>query len=270
VYHQTRLYDLSFVSQKGRRTTKPQIVFTFERKHLGDCLIHIERLVRATDEVKYCGRSVSFRTPVPDLFGNTEFGYERCGLVTTSEEEISFCIELSETNLHNATLTINILTHALLVYETGNARKSNRLQQVDLETSCTHGMHGHSVGGYISGEMREWLRKRWHKGDSNNWMKWVSVPKDVITAMRQAWTAVSPKDQHKWVSHCSGSIAEDGRFILNCMGNACDLAIYPDNLRIDEYHSVRFSCHNLDSARQQLTLLAGLAKLCELARTDIS
>ncbi len=268
MYHHARLYDLSFVSPSRRSSGKPQLVFTFARKYLSECIDRLAKLEDQVDVKAYCGRDTRFSLPVPDLFGNTEFGYGGCGLMTDSGDEVSLLLELSEAHLHNTTLTIGLLTHTLLGDFADEAKNSNRMQQVDLETSCTHGLHGHSVGGYISGQVREWLRKQWHKGPNDNWMHWAPMPKEVITAMRQTWSSLASKDLRRWASNCGGSITEDGRFILNCFGNACDLAIYPDNMAADEYDSVRFSCHNLDGARQQLTLLAGLAKLCELARAE--
>lgn len=67
---------------------------------------------------------------------------------------------------------------------------------------------------------------------------------------------------------CRATIAPDGRFNLKCPGNACEVSIYPDRLYGDNMgtRSVQFSCHNLDGAVQQITLLVGIAKLCELAR----
>lgn len=270
MYHQARLYDLSFISSKKRSSTKSQLVFTFERKYLSECISRLETITGRSDTEKYCGQETHFRMPVPDLFGNIEFGYGGCGLVAELENEVSFCVELCEAHLHNATMTIHVLTQTFLGQFEGEPEHSNRSQQVDLETGCAHMPHGHSVGGYVSGEVREWLRRQWHKGPTDNWAHWAPMPQEVLAAMRQTWIAVSPKDLKRWAKDCGGSITEDGRFILNCFGNACDLAIYPDNACIDEYSSVRFSCHNLDAARQQLTLLAGLAKLCELARTDSS
>lgn len=270
MYHQTHLYSLSFVSPKKRPPTKPQLVFTFQYKHLNECTLRLEQLVSWSDTEKYCGREMSFCLPVPDLFGNIGFGYGGCGFMTASEDEVSLRIELCEAHLHNATMTIHLLAQAFLGDFAGEPKSSNRMQQVDLETGCAHMPHGHSVGGYISGDVREWLRKQWHKGPSNHWMHWAPMPEEVISAMRQTWSAVASKDLKRWTKECNGGITEDGRFILNCFGNACDLAIYPDNACVDEYDSVRFSCHNLDGARQQLTLLAGLAKLCELARADVS
>jgi len=85
--------------------------------------------------------------------------------------------------------------------------------------------------------------------------------------MRQAWVAVVPQDLREWASKCGAWITVDGRFMFECLGDACDVAIYPDSLEGEE-GSVEFGCHNLDQARQQVTLLAGLAKLCALARND--
>lgn len=270
MYHQTRLYDLSFVSPARRSSGKPQLVFTFDRKYLKECTERLAKLTRHVYVEAYCGRDTYFHLPVPDLFGNIEFGYGGCGFMTEDGDDVSLHVELSEAHLHNAALTIGLLTHTLLGDFADEAKNSNRTQQVDLETSCAHGLHGHSVGGYISGQVREWLRKQWHKGQNDNWMHWAPIPKEVISAMRQTWTSLASKDLRRWANDCNGSITEDGRFILNCFGNACDLAIYPDNLCLDETDSVRFGCHNLDTARQQLTLLAGLAKLCELARAESS
>ena len=270
MYHDARLYDLSFAPSTRRPHTNPQLVFTLDRKHLSKCMHRLERLVESSDVEKYCGKVVDFCLPVPDLFGNIAFGYGGCGIMKEQGEEVSFCIELCEKHLHNATATIHLLTQTLLSDFGPDPVSSNRAQQVDLETCCAHVPHGHSVGGYISGHLREWLRKQWHNTPAKGWMGFAPMPERVVAAMRQTWSAVAPKEQKRWASDCSGSITEDGRFILNCFGNACDLAIYPDNVWGDRHDSVRFGCHNLDGARQQLTLLAGLAKLCELARAEDS
>jgi hypothetical protein len=264
MYHQARLYDLSFAS---REREAPQIIFTIQKQYLAAIMSRIDAIVRHTDAEKYCDRPVHFDAAVPDLFGNRLFGYGGCGALVLSDEETSFRISLCEEHLHNAVLTIHILTHALLGDVESSA--SNRRQQVDLETHCAHAPHGHSVGGYVSGDVREWLRKEWHKGPHDNWMQWAPMPREVIAAMERTWCAVASAKLRRWAKECSGSITEDGRFILNCFGDACDIAIYPDNLSYEDADgSVRFSCHNLDGARQQLTLLAGLAKICELARSE--
>ncbi|MBU6431662.1 MAG: hypothetical protein KGJ58_01880 [Patescibacteria group bacterium] len=59
---------------------------------------------------------------------------------------------------------------------------------------------------------------------------------------------------------------QGGRLIMDCPGDAC--GIHPevwDELAPDRGY--KFSCHNVDNAIQQLTLLAGLAALHDMART---
>lgn len=267
MYHKARLYDLSFAPPAKEPKTNPYLVFTFEKRLLPECVRRLQILDRGVRAEAYCEHAVDFSLPTLDLFGNAEFGYGRCGYMVEQGEEVSLYIELSNAHISHAALTVNLLAQ-IFVGDFGiDATGSNRIQQVDLETCCIHAAHGHSVGGNISGQVRDWLKKEWHKGAPDKLYGWVHMHDQVVAAMRHTWSAVASKDQKRWASDCNGCITEDGRFILNCFGNACDLAIYPD-LCIDEYTSVRFSCHNLDSAKQQLTLLAGLAKLCELARAE--
>jgi hypothetical protein len=89
----------------------------------------------------------------------------------------------------------------------------------------------------------------------------------VVTAMRHAWRATARESWQEYVDECKGRIFQRGAFILDCFGNACDVGVYPSEFRTDET-SHTISCHNLDTAEQQLTFLAGLAKLCELTRED--
>lgn len=269
MYHKNRVYDLSFTPSKKGGADKPYLVFTLEKKHFQQCRVCLERLAGWTGSEKYLGKERQFHVPASDLFGNTRFGYGDCGFVTENAEKVSFHIELSEQTLQDATLTIHLLTQALLVdYPSAS---SNRYQDVDIETCCSLSEHGHSVGGYMSGQVREWIRRQWDASPHDGFMGWAAAHPRIISAMRQTWVAVTPHKMHRWAGECSGYITEDGRFILNCFGNACDIAIYPDNIHAGlEYESARFSCHNLDTAAQQVTLLAGLAVLCELSRADDS
>jgi hypothetical protein len=61
-------------------------------------------------------------------------------------------------------------------------------------------------------------------------------------------------------------VHEDGGLHLNCPGNACGLD--PSHSRVGE-HGYEFGPHNVDSAVQQLTLLAGLAAIHDLARQEM-
>lgn len=268
MYNKTHLYDLSFVSPKEGT---PQFVFTLEEKYLDELNRRLRRLVEHTNVKVYLEKDVPFAFPASDLFGNFEFfGFDKCGSVSVEEGQIRLHINLARGAkgylLRCATLTTHLLTQVLSAPFEEKIMQLNRLQELDLLTLCEHDMHGHSISGYVSGDVVLWLRvqgKLVPKGED-----YASVHEEIIAAMREAWVAVSLAGERKWAEHCRGMITAEGRFMLTCFGNACDVAIYPDTLAESSPHSVRFSCHNLDTATQQVTLLAGLAKLCELARRE--
>lgn len=267
MFNRVHIFGFSFVAPNRKRQTKPQLVFTLNKKYWPELMSRLQRLSARWEVGKYLDTSVVFTLPEPDLFGNTEFGYRKCGFLTTKEDEVSLRVELSQEKLFCITATIHLLTDALRVPYEHKSVGSNRSQQIDITTRCSlNSTYGHALSGYVSGEVRNWLRGKGASIDAKN--KTARAPFEIVVAMRQAWQAVVSKDSHRWASECGARITNDGRFILDCMGDACDVAIYPDCFE-GEGGSVQFSCHNLDQARQQVTLLAGLAKLCELVRRDM-
>lgn len=61
-------------------------------------------------------------------------------------------------------------------------------------------------------------------------------------------------------------IHEDMRFRIDVPGNACDIAIYPDRFMHFRSDYEEVNPHNTDTPVQQLTLLVGLAKMCDEIR----
>ncbi len=86
--------------------------------------------------------------------------------------------------------------------------------------------------------------------------------------MKKCWDRLfGLKDYDKWSFRVS---VGDGFITIDCPGNAC--GIHPDHnagLRIEKDEGYEFTCHNVDSPAQQLTLLAGLAALHDKARKEI-
>lgn len=269
MYNTTRLYDLSFVAPQRRPRTKPQIVFSIDTRHFSEISWRLERLAEnlSKSACAYFGYETALVLPIPDLFGNVRFGYGACGFVTSVKNETHFHIELSTEQCAHAAYTLHALTTALSV-PSENTGITNQPQQIDLQTICdTHrSVYGHATGGYVSAEFVDWI-KRQAGGDADKCIH-APVPDIVERAMRTTWVTVKP-ELRRFAREVRGRVVNDGRFILECFGNACDLAIYPDDMRdTSNDSSLRFSCHNLDTAEQQLTLIAGLAKLCELARSN--
>lgn len=266
MYNESELYRLSVISPKGKQRTKPQLVFTIKEGHLEEVQKRLRHIAEeALDYAeRYCYPGAEFAHFTSDLFGRIAFGYGQCGSCTVANGEAHLHIELrSGMQLYCATLTIHLLTEALAV-PPENAPLSNEAQQIDILTTCEHrDCYGHAVTGYISSRMITWLRKQGCRASDGGA---VSIPKEAVQAMQDTWACISKDGYEKWAEACRGLIRPDGRFILECFGNACDIAIYPDGGNTMEGSYVSFGCHNLDHADQQVTLLVGLAKMCELAR----
>lgn len=249
----------------------PQIVFSFKEKALDELNTRLYELADYYTEHarEYCNSEVTFSLPAPDLFGRIEFGYGKCGFVTKTDGGIDLRIELGRgVRLYHSTLTIHLLTRAFRTFAE-SIEFSNRQQQLDLETLCDHKRsvgYGHAVGGYVWPALSSWLCRQGERLPDDYHR--LPAPQEVLSAMQATWHTVTPRKLKKYASHCRGEIRQNGTFMLECFGNACDIAVYPDligNRKLDE-EPTEFSCHNLDNAYQQITLLAGLAKMCELAR----
>lgn len=275
MYNTARLYDLSFVSSKKKNgakgSTKPQIVFSINTEHADEVNRRLWILVQrnSANARAYLGEEKEFSLITPDLFGRAEFGYGKCGIFSYENMDLKLHIELcSGRELLYATLTIHLLVQALASSIADGERRNNQAQQLDLETSCNSRVpvYGHAVAGYASSRLISWIQGK--TKDLPAEQNYAAVPKEVTSAMSDAWRAIVKEEFKKWTSECKGQLSKDGRFLLECFGNACDIAIYPDSMWGGMEHGVRFSCHNLDAPIQQITLIAGLAKLCEIARRD--
>lgn len=96
----------------------------------------------------------------------------------------------------------------------------------------------------------------------------------VEEAMLHAWNALSQyqikkrKGPHSFMG-LGCSLGEKGRLDLSTLGNACTLST-EDWWQLEDGEGLDLACHNLDTPIQQLSLLAGMAKLHDLADQDIS
>lgn len=116
-------------------------------------------------------------------------------------------------------------------------------------------MYGGTLNAIVTPTLASWLSQQpdhWHL-------------EPVLAAMKDAYHAMwaSKPDYFQF-----GAICRQPKWInLSVPGNACGLdpSDYYDKSPDTGY---KLSPHNTDSGLQQLTLLAGLAKLCDLAREE--
>jgi hypothetical protein len=92
---------------------------------------------------------------------------------------------------------------------------------------------------------------------------------EITRAMIKAWDKMFGKtDKYERLSFWAKVANKNGWLNVSCPGDACGL--HPEGSwepRLGEGY--KFSCHNVDSPMQQISLLAGLAALCDKARKEI-
>lgn len=131
----------------------------------------------------------------------------------------------------------------------------DKAQLLTLQTITRPGAHGGSLGGMLSIPLVMWLSRF----PANTAFRFVEG------AMKIAYWRMFGQKKYTMQEFRAWLRDDFGGLLLDCPGDACGL--HPS----DHFHSrslrgYAFSCHNVDTAAQQLTLIAGLAALCDLAR----
>lgn len=132
------------------------------------------------------------------------------------------------------------------------------LQLLVVRTMTQRDAHGGSLSGMFSIPLCKWLGNIFQAKDT-------SIP-EMISAMQVTYGYMSG-ELKEYEKHDFRAYAHDWKGWLNvsCPGNACGL--HP--LRGTEVdRGYNFSCHNVDSPIQQITLLAGLAALNDRTRRE--
>jgi hypothetical protein len=127
-----------------------------------------------------------------------------------------------------------------------------------VQTTTIQGMHGGSLGGMFSIPLVRWLSR----------VRVNTQLEKVENAMKAAYNRMlgyrryHRNDFRVWLADNQGWLN------ISCPGDACGL--HPaDHYRSAHKEGYDFACHNVDSPMQQLTLIAGLAALCDLVRKGI-
>jgi len=129
-------------------------------------------------------------------------------------------------------------------------------QLMTVETITRRDSHGGSLGGDVGISLRQWLISVSHCG----------VP-EITAAMKTAYGRMFElRYYHRDFDFCV-NVRECGGFTADCPGDAC--GIHPNDWYMRNGEGYQFTCHNVDTVGQQLTLLAGLAALHDKARKEI-
>ena len=131
-------------------------------------------------------------------------------------------------------------------------------QLLTFRTITVRNMHGGSLGGNYSIPLVKWLSSLGRNTQITA----------MIYAMKSSYQRMLGKREYD-NSYFQAYVAnEKGWLNVSCPGSACGL--HPADGYLEEGEGYQFSCHNVDSPMQQLTLIAGLAALHEKARRDIA
>lgn len=272
-YSHSRVYGLSFLFPNRRAgRTHPEIVLTTLRTHaefVAQLLKEREALFAASAK-KYMQESLESLWPdeQSDLFtSERSFGVNESAYLTEEDDEVEYHFPLIPSNDCALAFTLHLLLHALDCLphnELGEGGNKRQLMTIHtrVDNHATAG-YGHMMGGHIYPDMRRWLARLGSAGDTD-------PLKTVRLAMSSVAQSLDPEHTELFADNCRANVNSEGRFILECAGNACDVAIYPDLDRgPNSDEPSQFACHNLDWARQQLTLLAGLAALHDMAANEL-
>ncbi len=137
---------------------------------------------------------------------------------------------------------------------------SQKPQLILIDTTTQKSTHGGSLCGRYSVPLVNWL-SAFKPNTSLRKMENAML----ITHKRVFGSKSSDYDHHSiWAKVAY----ENGWLNVNIPGSACGL--HPAcSMGIEKGLGYQFSCHNVDSPMQQLTLLAGLGALCDQARQEI-
>lgn len=133
-------------------------------------------------------------------------------------------------------------------------------QLLTLQTCTDHELHGGSLNGVFGSKFSNFI-----KSQSSDILSQIAIP-----TTQSAYRKMLGKQDY--VSEYSFRIFKlsSGGISLDCPGDAC--GIHPDSdVSYDTKNNrgYEYTCHNVDTPMQQITLIAGLAALHDCARKEI-
>ena len=132
-------------------------------------------------------------------------------------------------------------------------------QLITLSTRTEREQHGGSLGGTYSIPLAKFLSSF----EPNT--KITEMVEAMITAYGKMFGTDDGYSKHSFRATVD---YENGWLNVSCPGDACGLNP-SEHTGPKPGRGYKFSCHNVDSPMQQITLLSGLAALCDMARKEI-
>lgn len=270
-----RVYSLSYLPphrRKGREAPELIIKVPTPLAEAAELRLVQERIPDRVDMETYLGRSVEAtwsQLPLA-LSADRSFGIASCAYVREIDGVTEYHFPLSRASVGLTAMTLHLLLFVLgtFIGEAAEDTLVNQRQLISVRTRCnTDFVYAHAASGNVYPEFRRWLARLGASLPDDN----RSVAR-ATGAMKATWKHVAwSKEAQTFANDCWAFVSREGRFHLHCMGsNDCNIALNYDTDRgVGADYPSLFSCHNLDAAAQQLTLLAGLAVLHDMAVEEL-
>jgi hypothetical protein len=216
-----------------------------------------------TPIVKQYEKTYGFSFVSPDV---GKWGFEKSLETSISAEDgwYEVCAKLPKirNNDHNSQVPLRVSLNLLfLILSIGLGEKkdtAHHLPQLIVVNGLRVevGHHGGSLSAEVSDEVAQWIDQQPHEAHNTV----------IVQAMKDAYHYMWPEDR-KW-SRFGALCRKTGLIYLDVPGQACGLG--PDKYSGGEIvGGYELVPHNVDSGLEQLSLIAGLAKLHELVKKDL-
>ncbi|OGZ64566.1 MAG: hypothetical protein A3A98_03355 [Candidatus Staskawiczbacteria bacterium RIFCSPLOWO2_01_FULL_40_39] len=130
-------------------------------------------------------------------------------------------------------------------------------QLLTVQTSIAKGMSGAPLDGVYGISLANWLAR---------------IPAEthvpaIENAMMRTWQKIHGELNSIDKMNTFATVGSQGNIYISCPGDRTALHRSSGYSRVEKGYE--FTCHNVDTPAQQLTLLAGLGALCDRARKEI-
>lgn len=208
--------------------------------------------------------SVCFIAKIPPLFenvglcdyckGSGNFLGSQCFFCDNTGRNYNQCYVQG----YELSASLNLIMQAALTITEQSKNNQSQLISIMLETGDRPSA---DIEGELSSILVNWLAKNSIRFEKE------FAPK-IITAMAKVYKKLHPNYRLVHKSGFRAVLHNDWHLLLDCPGNACGINALDPNGDGNKNAGYKFSCHNVHSVVQQLTLLAGLIKLCDLYEQD--
>lgn len=210
------------------------------------------------------GESAEFTAALPIVRRETDRPCEWCGGTGNDEFRDGACLHCEGRGTEHeyvwksafaVSASLNLFFR--LAYFPRRRTSSAAPQLLTVQLYTAQGMQGGALHGMYGIPLAEWLRSQPpHTG----------IP-EMVNAMKIAYGHMLGASRVSEYSRFRAAIDhENGWLNVDCPGDAC--VLHPTHSPVPG-RGYEFSSHNVDSPAQQLTLLAGLAALCDRVRRDL-